>query len=805
MTPEHKARHTIDSMLEAAGWRVQNYAECAIDAELSIAVREYRLKNNQRADYLLFIGGVAVGVIEAKKEGATLSGALQQAERYRLNLPDNLSKHRDFPFAYASTGIEMHFRDIRDPNARSRPVFTFHTPDALFDAIHQPQTLRQRLKDDVPMLEKGDLRDCQFEAITNLETSLAESRQHALIQMATGSGKTYAAVSAVYRLIRFASAKRVLFLVDRSNLGRQTLREFQAYTAPDDGRKFTELYNVQHLSSNVIDKLSLVCITTIQRLYSMLKGESDYEMEAEEGSAFELERGKGQTPEVTYNPAIPIDTFDVIIVDECHRSIYGRWRQVLEYFDAFIVGLTATPYKQTLGFFDHNLVYEYRHEQAVADNVNVGYYIYRIQTEITQSGSHIEAGHYVPRRDRRTRRLHWEELDADVEYTEKQLDRDVVAVDQIRKVIQTFKEKLFEELFPNRTVVPKTLIFAKDDSHAEDIVHVVQEEFAKGDAFCQKITYQSDKPEELIAKFRTDPIFRIAVSVDMISTGTDIKPLECLLFMRAVRSSGYFEQMKGRGVRTISTDDLHTVTGDATEKTHFIIVDAVGVCESAVTDSQPLPGEPPSTEPTQATETDRDQLLDKLSEDQVLRAGFDTQKGTHATTVIMSFKQFIKQNCDALPALQILCKRPGARGSLTEDTLKTLEESLKKPPNALTCEALWFAYRQVYPAKVRGNVEQCPDLISLVRFAIGQSAFLEPFRVTVNRHFIEWLNGQAFTPEQHTWLEMIRDHIATSLDIRMDDFEYAPFAEHGNGARVYQLFGNDLDNLLKDLTEKLVS
>ena len=261
----------------------------------------------------------------------------------------------------------------------------------------------------------------------------------------------------------------------------------------------------------------------------------------------------------------------------------------------FIIGLTATPYGQTRNFFNQNLVSEYRHEQAVGDNVNVGYYVYRIETEITQTGSTVAAGNYVARRDRH-RRLNWEELDEDIEYTETQLDRDVVATHQIRTVIQTFKDKLFTDLFPNRHIVPKTLIFAKDDSHAEDIVHIVRDVFEKGDEFCQKITYQSDKPEELIAKFRNDPIFRIAVSVDMISTGTDIKPLECLVFMRAVRSSGYFEQMIGRGVRVISSDDLQAVTGDATAKTHFILVDAVGVCDSLKTDSQSLPGDPPSTD-----------------------------------------------------------------------------------------------------------------------------------------------------------------------------------------------------------------
>ena len=807
MTPEQKARRNIDKMLEAAGWQIQSYAECDTAAALGVAVREYRLRTDQRADYLLFIGGVVIGVIEAKPEGTTLSGALQQAERYRASLPDDLPNRTRFFFSYASTGVETYFRDIRDPDSRSRPVFTFHTPEALAYAFNQPRTLRERLKTDLPPLEKSILWDCQFEAITNLEASLKDAHPRALVQMATGSGKTYLAVSSVYRLIKFAQVKRVLFLVDRNNLGRQTLREFQAYTAPDDGRKFTDLYNVQHLSSNIIDEASTVCITTIQRLYSMLKGEPVYEADDdEEGSAFEQETEDTTPQKVIYNPNIPIDTFDVIIVDECHRSIYGKWRHVLEYFDAFIVGLTATPYGQTRNFFDQNLVYEYRHERAIEDDVNVGYYVYRIKTEITQSGSRIEAGHYIARRDRETRRLHWDELDADVEYTKNQLDRDVVAEDQIRTVIQTFKEKLFTDLFPSREVVPKTLIFAKDDTHAEDIVRTVREVFGRGDDFCQKITYRSDRPEELIRRFRTQLNPRIAVSVDMISTGTDIKPLECLLFMRAVRSSGYFEQMIGRGVRTINIEDLRAVTGDAEAKTHFIIVDAVGVCESIKTDSQALPGDPSTPpEPNGAPPRNPNQIVDNISEDRVIEAGFDDRNFTQVTTVIHAFKDFINQNVDELSALRILCRVPEAQGALTEDDLKALETALLQHSKSLSRESLWLAYKRRSPESVRGGTEQCTDLISLVRFAMGYTLFLEPFSATVNRNFEEWLAGKHFSAEQHKWLEMVRDHIATSLDIQMSDFEYTPFAEHGNGAKVYELFGDALANMLTDLTEKLVS
>ena len=804
MTPEQQARRNIDSMLEASGWQIQNHAEHDTGVARGVAVREYPLQDDQSADYLLFINEVAVGIVEAKKKGMTLSGALQQAERYHSSLPDPLTTLQGCPFLYASTGVETYFQDKRDPNSRSRHVFTFHTPDALRDML-QPRTLRQRLRNDLPPLERGDLRTCQFEAITNLEESLAEAHQRSLIQMATGSGKTHAAVSSIYRLIKFANVKRILFLVDRSNLGRQTSSEFQSYTTPDDGRKFTDLYNVQHLTSNVIDEQSQVYITTIQRLYSMLKCESDYETDAEEGSTFEQETEDITPQEITYNPNIPIDFFDFIIVDECHRSIYGKWRQVLEYFDAFIIGLTATPYKQTLGFFDQNLIYEYRHEQAVVDNVNVGYYVFRIKTRITQRGSMVIAGNYVARRNRGDRRLNWEELDENVEYTETQLDRSVVAVDQIRTVIETLKEKLFTDLFPSRIHVPKTLIFAKDDSHAEDIVHIVREVFAKGDDFCQKITYQSDRPEELIRRFRTDPSFRIAVSVDMISTGTDIKPLECLVFMRAVRSSGYFEQMKGRGVRTVNPDDLRAVTGDATAKTHFFIVDAVGVSESLKTDSQSLPVELSYTSATGVSVRDNDQLIDEISEDEILDTGFEDQSFIQAAAVIQAFKKFINQNLDELSALQILCRQPGMQDTLTEENLNELEESLQQHSNGLTYESLWFAYQKRSPNRVRGNVEQRTDIISLVRFTMDYNFFLEPFSATVNRNFEKWLDGKDFNAEQREWLEMIQQFIATSLDIRMSDFEFTPFAERGNGFRVSELFGDELNDVLTDLTEKLIS
>src|SRR5437867_4255542 len=439
-----------------------------------------------------------------------------------------------------------------------------------------------------------NLWSAQIEAIRNLEKSLAANKRRALIQMATGSGKTYTAVNFVYRLIKLAGARRVLFLVDRGNLGDQTLKEFQQFVTPDDGRKFTELYNVQHLQSAQLDRVSRVCISTIQRLYSMLRGE-EIDAEIDERSGYELRESLWkQPPPVVYNPNVPIETFDFIITDECHRSISNLWRQVLEYFDAYLIGLTATPSKQTIGFFNKNLVMEYGHEHAVTDNVNVPYDVYKIDTEITQGGSRVDKGFYVDKRDRLTRKVRWEQLDEELAYQPNELDRAVVAPDQIRTVIRAFRDRLFTDIFPGRTVVPKTLIFAKDDSHADDIVKIVREEFGKGNDFCQKITYRTTgaKPADLIQKFRNSPNARIAVTVDMIATGTDIKPLEIVMFMRSVKSRSFFEQMKGRGVRVISDTDFQSVTPDAKTKTHFVIVDAVGACESDKTDSRPLEQKP---------------------------------------------------------------------------------------------------------------------------------------------------------------------------------------------------------------------
>ena len=600
LEPEQIARSAIDDLLRAAGWQVCGVADANIHGASGVAIREFPLPGHGFADYLLYVDGKAAGVIEAKKQGVTLSGVETQSAKYTAGLPESLPAwSRPLPFSYQSTGVETRFTNGLDPEPRSRRIFAFHRSETLRELLklqpqgrpiptgsgagghplHEPPlTFLARLRAMPPLVAHG-LWPAQITSIKDLEKSLAADKPRALIQMTTGSGKTYTAISFLYRLIKFAGARRALFLVDRGNLGRQTKKEFDQYVSPYNNFKFGEEYIVQHLTSNNLDKTARVCIATIQRMYSMLKG-GELSEEDEEISASRIDSLFKAPEPIDYNPTYPIETFDIIVTDEAHRSIYNLWRQVLEYFDAYLIGLTATPSKQTFGFFNRNLVMEYGHEQAVADGVNVNYDVYRIKTEVTETGGSVESGYYVDLRDKQTRKVRWEQLDEEFAYDPNQLDRDVVAVDQIRTLVRTFRDKLPSEIFPGRTEVPKTLIFAKDDSHAEDIVRIVREEFGKGNEFAQKITYRTtgETPE------RHHP--RVAVTVDMIATGTDIKPLEIVMFMRAVKSRTFFEQMKGRGVRVISPDDLQGVTPDAKAKDHFVIVDCVGVCERDMTDSR---------------------------------------------------------------------------------------------------------------------------------------------------------------------------------------------------------------------------
>lgn len=925
--PEQKARDNIDKMLVEAGWVVQSKKKVDLSAAKGVAVREYQTDVGP-ADYVLFVDRKPVGVIEAKREeqGEKLTVAEDQSKDYAESKLKYLNND-PLPFVYESTGVLTRFTDYRDPKPRSRPIFHFHRPETLLEWFGQDKTLRARLKE-IPELDETGLRPAQIKAIRNLETSFKDNRPKALIQMATGAGKTFTACTFVYRLLKHADAKRILFVVDTKNLGEQAEQEFLKYQPTDDNRKFTELYNVQRLNSSYIASDSQVCISTIQRLYSILKGE-ELEESAEEENPNEKswQWQKKEPMPVEYNAKNPIQQFDFIIIDECHRSIYNLWKQVLDYYDAFLIGLTATPDKRTFGFFNENVVSEYTYEESVADGVNVPYDVFTIETEITQAGAKIKAKEYVDKREKLTRKKRWERLDEDYEYTSNKLDKDVVNPSQIRHIIKAYKEAL-PTIFPDRFdengefEVPKTLVFAKTDSHADDIIQIIREEFGESNDFCKKVTYKIEEdPKSVLNRFRNSWNPRIAVTVDMIATGTDVKPLEVLLFMRDVKSINYFEQMKGRGTRTINFDDLKRVTRTAKHtKTHFVIVDAVGATKSKKTDSRPLERKPTTplkdllgavtmgvqdedlftslanrlirlekqltedekakyeelTEGKTLNQTTKDllnafdpdliqsktqalvsqipvqdrtpakeeecrkqaqnelavhaaktftgelneyienvrkvheQIIDTVNTDKILRSEWDSFTKDKAEEVVKNFKEYIEANKDEITALSIFYDQPYRRRELTFKMIKDLLDKLKLEKPLLAPHYVWEAYAQLEEVKGNSPKNDLVALVSLIRRVTGIDKQLTPYNKTVDKNFQDWVFGKQagalkFTEEQMQWLRMLKDHIASSFHVEVDDLDYTPFDAQGGRGKMYQLFGDKMEVIIDELNEVLAA
>lgn len=916
MSPEEKARLVIDQKLIQSGWVIQDLNELNLSAALGVAAREFPTSTGE-VDYALFIDGIPVGVAEAKRTetGENITAVEGQSARYAGSTFKWVAGEYTIRFAYEATDKLTRFTDYQDIKCRSRTIFSFHRPETLRALLSAPDTIRNNLKH-LPPFDTTGFRDCQIRAINNLDRSFAHNKPKALVQMATGAGKTFTAITAAYRLLKFGKMNRILFLVDTRSLGEQAEREFLAYIPNDDHRPFSDIYGVYRLKSSRMPANTQIYISTIQRMYSILKGE-ELDEAAEETPFDEYVTADSKAPkEVVYNAKYPPEFFDCIIVDECHRSIYNVWSQVLEYFDAFIVGLTATPDKRTFAFFHENVVSEYPREQAIIDGVNVGEDIFLIETQVGKHGAHLMK-QVIECRNRLSRAKRWKQLDEDVDYAPTQLDRDIVNPSQIRTVIRTFKENLYTTLFPRRSEVPKTLIFAKTDSHADDIIQIVREEFGEGNEFCKKITYSADQPEAALSAFRNDYYPRIAVTVNMIATGTDVKPIECLIFMRDVRSKNYFEQMKGRGTRTLGKDDLQKVTPSATgNKDHFVIVDAVGVTRSKKSDTRALERKPTVTlkelmmnvalgtrdEDTltslasrlirlnaQMTASERkefqqkvgasagqtaqtlldafdpdviaskagvelpengnptpeqqallnaaqrelvnaaaapfckpevrdyienarrnhEQIIDNVNLDTVLFAGYDANQEETADRIIGTFREFIRENRDEITALRIIYDQRYKDRPMAIAQLNALYEKLKA--RNITVDRLWDCYAIKQPDKVkRGTLVQLADLVSLIRFEMGEAETPAPFAERVNYNFQQWSfrrNAGAvhFTDEQMEWLRLIKDHIAVSLSVEPEDLDLSPFDRKGGLGRFYEVFGADYEKILMELNVELVA
>ena len=593
MLPEEKARIKIDKQLNNAGWDIvsrQDYVP-----NYAMAIKEALMQGGNESDYLLFIDNKAIAVVEAKREENDLRDEVElQAENYAVTPEkwygtwfDNL-----IPLVYLANGKKILFKNLlTDPDGDYIELKEMHSPKRMLQLINKTSEYGA-----LPRIERKGLRDCQYNAECKFEKSIKQREKKALAILATGSGKTYLACLAAYRLLNYTQTRRVLFLADRNNLARQAETEFKLFNRTEKQQQLNDLYTINRLTKP--DKINGdIIISTIQKLFAVLTGQSTDETNEDEEDENNLnfdetdEQKAESEIDLGKDIKLPSDYFQFIIVDECHRSIYGKWQSVLKYFkDAKILGLTATPTPEAYAFFNDNIIEKYTYDDSVVDGVNVPARVYRIKTEQTEHGGTIKSGDKFVETTRSGYKVNEYIAEERIDFNPTQLDRSVVSPDQIRKNIETFRDSIYTDMFPERKAlweyIPKTLIFAKDDHHASEIVDIVKAVFAEKfeygkipEKFVQKITYSAGDTNTLIKEFRTEKEFRIAVTVTLVATGTDVKPLEIVMFMRDVNSDVLYTQMKGRGCRTINDDKLKEVTPNATTKDCFYIVDCVGVTE----------------------------------------------------------------------------------------------------------------------------------------------------------------------------------------------------------------------------------
>ena len=594
MKPEERARIKIDEKLKEAGWDIVSRDEYV--PGLTLAVKEALMKGNHESDYLLFVDNKAIAVLEAKREEVNIENneaVESQVENYANNPETWYDLWFDkIPLVYISNGNRILYKNMLDKNSKYEEIDKMHSPKKMLKLVNKISDYGALIRLDKEYNGKV-LRDCQYEAELRLENSIRNGNKKSLAILATGAGKTYLGCLATYRLLNYTRVKRVLFLVDRNNLGTQALNEFSMFDRTENGDKLTDLYTINKLKKNE-DINSDIVISTIQKLFAVLTGNTitDEDEDKEDEIINNNERDDYKEVELGDNIELPQDYFDFIIVDECHRSIYGKWKKVLDYFNnAIILGLTATPTDEAYAFFNKNIVEKYSYEDSIVDGVNVPSRIYRIKTKTTTFGGSINVGNLIDEVAKKTNKETKYKSGIKVDFTNSMLDRTITDKNQIKTVLENYRDAIYTDLYPEREsiweYIPKTLIFAKDDNHAKQIVEICKEVFKEKfsnkvipDKFVQKITYSSDNTQGLIRDLNFDKNFRIAVTVTLVATGTDVKPLEVVLFMKDVKSDVLYTQMKGRGCRTISPDKFKEITPNAEYKDRFYIVDAVGVTES---------------------------------------------------------------------------------------------------------------------------------------------------------------------------------------------------------------------------------
>ncbi len=871
---EAETRTIIDEKLRSAGWEANtttlNHHKNGTlpEKNRNMAIAEWKVDGG-RVDYALFIGLKLVGFIEAKAEKKTIPGALEsQTKTYAKQV----IQHEDeviipttgaykVPFLYATNGRPylrqlkeesgIWFWDSRKPLEHARPLEGWHSPDDLQLLLSQDdQEANRRLEEE--KITKFGLRSYQQSAVLAAEAGLKEGQRRMLIAMATGTGKTRTAIALMYRLIKSKKCRRILFLVDRSSLGRQT--EDALKDTKIEGYSFADIYDVKSLEDMTPEVETKVHIATVQGMVRRL-----------------FYNDNEQLPSV--------GQYDFIIVDEAHRGYtsdremseeellfrdqndyISQYRRVIDYFDAACLGLTATPALHTTEIFGMP-IFKYSYSEAVLDGYLVDHEPpYLFKTELAKVGITFEKDTEVEVYDVDNSEVQLEKMEDTVHFEVEQFNRRVITEPFNRAVLT----KLTEYIEP--TGKEKTLIFAATDQHADLIVRLLKEAFQEfgdevEDDAIVKITGSIYKPLDAIKRFKNERLPNVAVTVDLLTTGIDVPAITNLVFLRRVKSRILYDQMLGRATRLCP--DIG--------KTHFNIYDAVGIYDKlqSYTEMKPVVkqqnysiGELYDSLTNAETEEEaifyRDQLVAKIqrrkqrlgeegqqkfeelsngksvdewAKDMQSYTPQDAKKHTTlfeymetyrtkgekryisnqedaVTDVIRGygegnsrpedyldgFVRFIQENINEIPAIHLICTRPK---DLTRKDLRELITILET--KGFKQSHLQTAWKQTK------NEEIAADIISFIRqAALGEALVDHESRIKQAMQKVHSLHN--WTPRQKKWLERIEKQllqVPVLAPTPEDAFSEEPFRSHGGYSLLKREFGDMIDNIVYTINENL--
>ena len=874
---EPGTRTLIDQQLRDAGWDANSltlrFSRGARPVKgLNRAIAEWPTMTGP-ADYALFCGMTLVGTIEAKRRNRNVMAVLRQAERYASDIHMHEAEFAEdgpwlefkAPFAFSTNGrpylkqVEalsgIWRRDLRDPNNPAEVLAGWPSPRGLLERLSVNKVAAHKELASQPFDFGFPLRHYQREAIQAVEAGLADNRRAMLVAMATGTGKTKLAIAMLYRLISARRFRQVCFVVDRSALGRQTKDEFTT-TKVVNGKAFADIFGLKGLADVTPDDDTRVHICTIQGLVRRVL----YSESAED--------------------APPIDQYDLMIVDECHRGYLldremsdgdlsfrdqsdyvSKYRRVLEHFDAVKIGLTATPALHTTDIFGKP-VFTYSYREAVVDGfLNDHEPPIRIATKLSEGGIHFVRDDTVDFVHPPTGQVETITLADEVDFEVEQFNKGVVTVPFNRAVV----EELVKYIDPGDP--DKTLIFAASKAHADILVKELRDAFRKAygpmkDETVQRLTGDVDKIENLILSFRNDPLPKIAVTVDLLTTGVDVPKITNIVFMRRVNSRILYEQMLGRATR------LCPEIG----KEAFRIFDAVDLYAHLqdMTDMKPVAADPKFTLTKLFEELAghgdaphknrvREQIIVRLRRrikklTPEMRARFEKEAGETPEASLDRFMQgdpvdlsnwvtgrpnlgpiLDWTNEDGTPRYVPISEHDDEVISVTrgygtadkpEDFLDNFTQFVRENVNRIAALRIVVQRPQEL---TRGDLRQLrleldaegftdskikrawadaknEDIAASIIGYVRQAAIGDPLVSYADRvrHAVDAiLRKRQWTDVQRKWIERIGRQLELEIVVDRTAFDAEPFASLGGWPRIDRVFNGELEQIVRDITENI--